>query len=86
MKLVADARNWHRFRSIQFGAVGVACGAALTAYGAALAISPTLVSGIPHWTLTVLTAGTMLAPIASMIARVIDQPNLPPCESRPPKP
>lgn len=82
--LVSDAHNWHRWRSMQFGGIGVAFGAALTAYGTALSISPAVVSSIPHWVLTVLTAGTMLAPIASMVARVIDQPNLPAANPKPP--
>jgi len=81
--LVKDVHNWKRFRSVQFGLLSAAFGAALTAYGSALAIAPSVVSGVPHWLLTFLTLGSMLGPIASVIARAIDQPNLP---AKPPAP
>lgn len=84
MKLIADIHNFHRFRSVQFGMLAGACGTALAAYGVALAISPTVVSGVPHWLLTALTLGSMLLPLASVLFRAIDQPNLPPAAPRPP--
>lgn len=84
MRWIDDLHNFHRFRSVQLGLLATACGSAVTAYGAALAISPTLVSGIPHWLVTVLVAGTMLLPAASVFARAIDQPNLPPAPPRGP--
>lgn len=84
LHLIKDAHNWHRFHSVQFGLVGGAFGAALTAYGAALAISPAIVSSIPHWVLTVLCSGSMIFAFASVAARAIAQPNLPPAIPKPP--
>lgn len=83
MNYIADVHNWHRFRSVQLGLCGGACGAALTAYGAALAIAPDVVSGVPHWLLTVLVLGSMAFPFASTFARALAQPNLPPIPPRP---
>lgn len=77
MRLIADIHNFHRFHSVQLGLLATACGSAVTAYGAALAISPALVSGIPHWLVTALVLGTMLLPAASVVARAIDQSSLP---------
>lgn len=76
MRWIDDIHNWHRFRSVQLACIGGACGTALTAYGAALAISPAVVSGVPHWLLTVLTLGSMACPFAAAVARAIDQPKL----------
>lgn len=78
MKLIADIHNFRRFRSVQFGLLAAACGAALAAYGAALAIAPQVVSGVPHWLLTVLSVGSMVFAFAGVVARGIVQPNLPP--------
>lgn len=50
--------------------------AALVAYGAAYTISPTLVSGIPHWFLTVCTIGSMVCAWLSVVSRGVKQ-NLP---------
>ncbi|HET9189793.1 MAG TPA: hypothetical protein VFN69_04395 [Rudaea sp.] len=84
MHLIADFRNFHRFRSVQFGLLATACGAGVAAYGAALAISPSVVSGVPHWLVTLLTVGSMVLPFASVIARAVAQPNLPPPPPKPP--
>lgn len=84
MKLIADIHNWHRFRSVQFGLLAAACGTALTAYGAAAAVAPQVVSGVPHWLLTALTLGSMLLPFASVIWRAIAQSGLPPARPAPP--
>lgn len=78
MKLISDVHNWRRFRSVQFGLLATACGAGVAAYGAALAIAPSVVSGVPHWLVTLLTLGSMVLPLASVVARAIAQPNLPP--------
>lgn len=83
MKLIADFHNWHRFRSVQFGLLAAACGTGVTAYGVAFAIAPSVVSGVPHWIVTVLTLGSMLLPLASVVARGIAQTNLPPVPPRP---
>lgn len=84
MKLIADVHNWRRFRSVQFGLLATACGAGVAAYGTALAIAPSVVSGVPHWLVTLLTLGSMVLPLASVVARAIDQPNLPPSPPKPP--
>jgi len=76
MNLVPYWRNWHKMRSIRWNALTLGFGSALAAYGAALTISPTLVSGIPHWILTALVAGTMIGPILSSFGAVTNQPNL----------
>ena len=76
MSLVPYWRKWHRMRSIRWNALTLAFGGSLAAYGAALTISPTLVSGIPHWILTALVAGTMIGPILSSFGAVTNQPNL----------
>lgn len=84
MKLIDDVHNWHRFRSVQLGLLAGACGAGLAAYGTAAAVAPAVVSGVPHWLLTVLTLGSMLLPLAGVVARAIAQPNLPPRPTVPP--
>lgn len=75
--------QWHRLHSVRWNALTVACGGALAAYGTALNISPRITSGIPHWILTVLVAGTMIGPILSSIGAVIKQ-DLPPAVPKPP--
>ena len=84
MNWIGDIHNYWRFRSVQWGLVGAGAGAALAAYGTALAVSPAVVSGVPHWLLTVLTLVSMLAPMASMLARALAQPNLPTAPPKPP--
>lgn len=74
--LIDDIRNWHRFRSVQFAGLASAFAAALVAYGAAYAINPILVSGIPHWFLTVCSIGSMVSSWLSAAWRGIKQPNL----------
>lgn len=81
---IPDIHNWHRFRSVQFGMCGGACGAALTAYGVARAIDPAVVAGVPQWLLTALTVGSMAFAFASVIARAVAQPSLPPKPAVPP--
>lgn len=76
MNLVPYWRKWHRMRSIRWNALTLALGSALAAYGTALSISPTLVSGIPHWILTALVAGTMIGPILSSLGAVTNQTEL----------
>lgn len=83
MPWISDLHNWHRFRSVQFGLLAAACGTGVTAYGVAYAIAPSVVSGVPHWLVTLLTLGSMLLPLASVFARAIVQPNLPPTPPRP---
>lgn len=84
VRWVSDIHNWHRFRSVQFGLLATACGAGVAAYGTALAIAPSVVSGVPHWLVTLLTIGSMVLPLASVLARAIAQPNLPPAAPQPP--
>lgn len=75
--LIDDIENWHRFRSVQFAGLAAAFAAALTAYGAAYAINPILVSGIPHWFLTACAIGSMSSSGLSAAWRGIKQTNLP---------
>jgi hypothetical protein len=84
MRFIEDIHNWRRFHSVQLNMIGGAFGAALTAYGSALAISPAIVAGIPHWVLTVLCVGSMAFAFGAAAARAIDQPNLPPSPPKPP--
>lgn len=84
MKLIGDFHNFHRFRCVQVASIGAAAGLALAAYGTAQAIGMHVVDGIPHWILTALVAITMATPFAVMIARAIDQSNLPPAAPKPP--
>ena len=83
MNWIPDIHNWHRFNSVRLNLIGGACGAALTAYGAAYAIAPSVVSGVPHWLLTILTLGSMALAFGAAFARAVAQPNLP---TEPPRP
>lgn len=83
MRWVHDVHNWHRWRSVQFGLLATACGAGVAAYGVAYSIAPSVVSGVPHWLVTALTIGSMILPLASVVARAIAQPDLP---TPPPRP
>lgn len=69
-------RNWHRMKSIRWNALTLGFGGALAAYGAAWNISPAVVSGIPHWIVTALVAGTMIGPILSSFGALTNQPDL----------
>jgi hypothetical protein len=84
MKRIADFHNFYRFRSVQWGIAAAACGTGVAAYGTALAIAPSVVSGVPHWLVTALTVGSMVLPIAGVLARAIDQPDLPATPPHPP--
>lgn len=83
MRLIHDFHNFHRFHSVRFGVLAAACGSGLAAYGVALAISPSVVSGVPHWLLTVLTLGSMGFSILAVIGRAIAQPKLPTIAPKP---
>lgn len=77
MQWIEDIHNWKRFRSVQFGMLASAFMAPLTFYGACLSISPSLVSGIPHWFLTLCASGGMLSSGLALFYRAIKQNNLP---------
>lgn len=74
---VDDIHNFWRFRSVQFGVVAAAFMAPLTFYGACLVISPTIVSGIPHWFLTLCSVGGMVSSALGVFFRGVKQGNLP---------
>lgn len=84
MQWIEDIHNWKRFRSVQFGVLASAFMAALTFYGACLAISPSLVSGIPHWFLTLCSSGGMLSSGLALFYRAIKQNNLPDAPTKTP--
>lgn len=73
---IDDIHNFWRFRSVQFGLLAGVFMAPLTFYGACLVISPTIVSGIPHWFLTMCAFGGMLSSGLGVLYRGIKQPNL----------
>lgn len=77
MNWIDDIHNWHRFRSVQLGALAGVFGAMLTAYGVAYAITPKLVDGIPQWFLTFCSLGSMLSAGAGIWWRALKQTNLP---------
>lgn len=74
---IDDIHNFWRFRSVQFGSIAAAFMAGLTFYGACLVISPAIVSGIPHWLLTVFATGGMVCSVLSVFFRGVKQGNLP---------
>ena len=78
MRWIHDIHNWHRFRCVQLGLLATACGTGMAAYGVGYAINPSVVSGVPHWLVTTLCLGSMILPLASVVARAIAQPDLPP--------
>lgn len=78
MKLIADWRNWHRFRSVQWGALGIVCGAALKGYSQLGDWAPNLQHYVPGWALHAVTVLFFASPFMSLLSRAIDQPNLPP--------
>lgn len=74
---IDDIHNFWRFRSVQFGTLAAAFMAPLTFYGACLVISPTIVSGIPHWLLTLFASGGMVSSVFGVMFRGVKQGNLP---------
>jgi hypothetical protein len=81
---VDDAHNWHRWRSVQFGALGVLAGAMLKGYSQLGEWAPNLQHYIPGWSLHVLTLVFYISPLLALVSRAIDQPNLPPAKPKPP--
>lgn len=77
MQLIDDIHNFWRFRSVQFGVLAAAFMAPITFYGACLVISPSIVSGIPHWLLTGCAFGGMVSSGIGVVSRGIKQNNLP---------
>jgi hypothetical protein len=76
MKLIADFHNFHRFRSVQWGALGVVCGATLEGYSKLGQWAPNLQAYVPGWALHIVTVLFFISPFASLLMRAIDQPNL----------
>lgn len=73
---IDDIHNFWHFRSVQFGVIAAAFMASLTFYQACLAISPAIVSGIPHWALTLCSSGGMVSAGLAVISRGVKQGNL----------
>lgn len=78
MQWIEDIHNWKRFHSVQFGILASVFMAPLTFYGACLAIAPSIVSGIPHWFLTLCSSGGMISSGLALLSRAIKQTSLPP--------
>jgi len=74
---VSDIRNFHRFRSVQWGALGIVCGTALEGYSKLGQWAPNLQAYVPGWALHVVTVTFFISPFMSLLSRAIDQPNLP---------
>lgn len=76
MKKVSDIQNFWKWWSVQLGVLSASLSAAATAYGAALAVSPSLVAGLPDWFGAVITGGAMLTAAAGVWARSFVQAGL----------
>lgn len=74
---IDNIHNFWRFRSVQFGTASAVFMAPITFYGACLAISPAIVSGVPHWFLTFCSIGGMVSAAVGVMSRGVKQ-NLPP--------
>lgn len=77
LEWIDDIHNFWRFRSVQLGSLSAVFMAALTFYGAAKAIAPSVVSGVPHWFLTVCSVGGMVTAGLGVLYRGVKQSNLP---------
>lgn len=71
-------RSWHRMHSVRWSGLAVVCAAALKGYNYEIGVSPSIVSGIPHWVPTLLLWGTIVGPLLAAAGALIKQPNLPP--------
>lgn len=80
---ISDIHNFHRFRSVQWGALGVVCGGALEGYSKLGQWAPNLQAYVPGWALHIVTVLFFVSPFMSLLSRAIDQPNLPPPENKP---
>lgn len=78
---VDDIHNFHRWRSVQFGALGILAGAILKGYSQLGDWAPQLQHYIPGWSLHILTVVFFVSPFLSLLSRAIDQPKLPPAKS-----
>lgn len=84
LQWVSDVHNWHRWRSMQFGALGILAGAMLKAYSQLGDWAPGLQHYIPGWSLHLVSVVFYVSPLLSLLSRAIDQPNLPPPAPRAP--
>lgn len=76
MKWISDIRNFHRFRSVQWGAIGIVCGGALEGYSKLAQWAPNLQQYVPGWALHIVTVVFFVSPFMSLLSRAIDQPKL----------
>lgn len=83
MHWIPDIHNFHRFRSVQWGALGVVCGGALEGYSKLSQWAPNLQAYVPGWSLHVVTVLFFISPFMSLLSRAVAQPNLPPASPRP---
>jgi len=81
---IPDIHNFHRFRSVQWGAVGIVCGSALEGYSKLGQWAPNLQAYVPGWALHIVTVLFFISPFMSLLSRAIDQPNLPAAPPKPP--
>lgn len=70
MKLIPQARQWHRLWSIRFAILSAAFGAVTTAY---TALPADWLPAIPSGVKLALAGGTVLTSVSAAVARVVQQ-------------
>lgn len=75
-KLVPYWHSWHRMHSIRWSGLAIACAGALKGYNYEMGVSPSIVSGIPHWVPTLLLWGTIVGPLLAAGGALIQQDNI----------